>query len=219
MRASAPSTIAAEDSLHDLGAISMIGSDSPGDGARRRDDHPHLADRARDEAPARALVGPPSVADNLRAQRYVAKYTICPALAHGLDGEIGSVEVGKLADLVLWDPAFFAVRPDVVVKGGMIAWAPMGDAERLDPDARSRCSAAPMFGAAPAVPRPTSLSFVAPAALDDGLADRLARARASCVPVADIRALGKADLPQQRRDCREIEVDPRHVHRRASTAS
>ena len=98
-----PSTIAAEDLLHDIGAISMIGSDSQAMGRIGEVVDAHLADRARDEA-ARARCPATAPADNNRARRYVAKYTICPAVAHGLDGEVGSVEVGKLADLVLWEP-------------------------------------------------------------------------------------------------------------------
>ncbi|MGA9311720.1 MAG: urease subunit alpha, partial [Pseudonocardiaceae bacterium] len=122
-----PSTIAAEDLLHDLGAISMIGSDSQamgrvGEVILRTWQTAHVMKRR-----VGALPGDPHTSDNLRARRYVSKYTICPAVAHGLDGEVGSVEVGKLADLVLWQPAFFGVRPSIVVKGGMIAWAAMGD--------------------------------------------------------------------------------------------
>ena len=107
-------------------------------------DHPHLADRARDEAArAASLPGDGGArADNLRARRYVAKYTICPAVTHGLDGEIGSVEPGKLADLVLWDPAFFGVRPHVVLKGGFDRLGRDGRRQRVDPD--------PAAGAAPA---------------------------------------------------------------------
>src|SRR5881398_3034452 len=131
-----PATIAAEDLLHDLGAISMIGSDSQamgriGEVVTRTWQTAH-ANKAR----YGALAGDPGGAsgdDNRRARRYVAKYTICPAVAHGLDGEIGSVEAGKLADLVLWDPAFFGVRPAVVIKGGAIAWAAMGDANASIP--------------------------------------------------------------------------------------
>src|SRR4029453_7710285 len=107
-----PSTIAAEDILHDLGAISIIGSDSQamgrvGETIVRTWQTAHVMAATR---------GP----DNLRLRRYVAKYTICPAIAHGIDAEVGSVEVGKLADLVLWDPAYFAVRPRLVIKGGAI---------------------------------------------------------------------------------------------------
>jgi urease subunit alpha len=133
-----PSTIAAEDLLHDLGVISMIGSDSQamgrvGEVILRTWQTAHVMKRR-----AGALPGDPQTADNLRARRYVAKYTICPALAHGLDGEVGSVEVGKLADLVLWQPAFFGVRPSVVIKDGMIAWAAMSDSNDSIPTP-SRC--------------------------------------------------------------------------------
>ena len=129
-----PSTIAAEDILHDLGAISMIGSDSQamgriGEVVIRTWQTAHVMKARRGALPG------DGAADNQRARRYVAKYTICPAVAHGLDGEIGSVEAGKLADLVLWDPAFFGVRPQLVLKGGMIAWAADGRRQRLDPDA------------------------------------------------------------------------------------
>ena len=145
-----PSTIAAEDVLHDLGAISMIGSRLPGDGPDRRGGHAHLADRARDEAPPRRAAGD-GAADNLRARRYVAKYTICPAIAHGLDGEVGSVEVGKLADLVLWDPAFFGVRPHAGDQGRHdrlgARWATPTPRSRRPQPVLPR----PMFGAAPAV--------------------------------------------------------------------
>src|SRR5690606_4997658 len=124
-------------------------------------------------------------ADNLRARRYVAKYTICPAVAHGLDGELGSVEPGKLADLVLWDPAFFAVKPALVLKGGVVAWAQMGDANASIPTPQP-VMPRPMFGASPVTAAATSLHFVAPPALEDGLADRLA-VRRRLAPVADVR--------------------------------
>src|SRR3712207_968356 len=115
-----------------------------------------------------ALSGDPGRADNLRARRYVAKYTICPAIAHGLDAEVGSVEVGKLADLVLYQPAFFGVRPSLVLKGGMIAYAAMGDANASIPTPQPVLPR-PMFGAAPVAAAATSVHFVAPAALDGGL--------------------------------------------------
>jgi urease subunit alpha len=144
-------------------------------------------------------------ADNHRARRYVAKYTICPAVAHGLDDEVGSVQAGKLADLVLWEPAFFGVRPHAVLKGGMIAWAAMGDANASIPTPQPVLPR-PMFGAAPAVAAATSLAFVAPAALDDGLADRL-DVRRALAAVGDVRRLRKSDLPQNDA-LPEITVEP-----------
>jgi urease subunit alpha len=143
-------------------------------------------------------------ADNLRARRYIAKVTICPAQAQGLDGEVGSIEPGKLADLVLWDAAFFGIRPSVVVKGGMIAWAQMGDANASIPTPQP-VFARPMFGHA--IGASTSVAWVAPAALEDGLADRLA-VRRPLVPVADMRQMGKADL-KENTALPTIEVDPR----------
>src|SRR6202041_969214 len=107
---------------------------------------------------------------NTPRRRYAAKYPICPAIAHGLDHEIGSVEVGKLADLVLWEPAFFGVRPHAVLKGGMIAWAAMGDANASIPTPQPVLPR-PMFGAAPAAAAATSVHFVSPQAIEDGLAD------------------------------------------------
>ncbi|MGV9862401.1 urease subunit alpha [Rhodococcus koreensis] len=199
-----PSTIAAEDLLHDLGAISMIGSDSQamgriGEVVLRTWQTAHVMKRRRGFLPG------DSGADNQRVQRYVAKYTICPAVAHGLEDEIGSVEVGKLADLVLWDPAFFGVRPHAVIKGGMIAWAAMGDANASIPTPQPVLPR-PMFGAAPKAAAATSLHFVAPHALEDGLADRLDLNR-RLVPVANVRSRGKADMPRNDAQPR-IEVDP-----------
>jgi urease subunit alpha len=198
-----PSTMAAEDLLHDLGAISIIGSDSQAMGrvgeVLRTWQTAHVMKERRG---ALAGDGP---ADNLRARRYVAKYTICPAVTHGIDAEVGSVEVGKLADLVLWDPAFFGVRPHLTVKGGAIAWAAMGDANASIPTPQPVLPR-PMFGAYGAVPAATSLAFVAPAAIEDGLGDRVAVAR-RLVPVASTRVLTKADLP--RNDALpHIEVEP-----------
>jgi urease subunit alpha len=144
-------------------------------------------------------------ADNLRARRYVAKYTICPAVAQGIEAEVGSVEAGKLADLVLWEPAFFGVRPHLVVKGGAIAWAAMGDANASIPTPQPVLPR-PMFGAYGAAAPGTSLAFVAGAALQDGLAGRL-DVRRRLVEQRDVRALTKADLPENTALPR-IEVDP-----------
>lgn len=199
-----PSTIAAEDLLHDIGAISMIGSDAQamgriGEVVLRTWQTAHVMKKRRG-----ALEGD-GAADNNRVRRYVAKYTICPAIAHGVDHEIGSVEVGKLADLVLWEPAFFGVRPHAVIKGGMIAWAAMGDANASIPTPQPVLPR-PMFGAAPAAAAATSVHFVSPQAIDDGLADRLAVNR-RLVPVRDVRKIGKADMPLNDA-LPHIEVDP-----------
>jgi urease subunit alpha len=203
-----PSTIAAEDLLHDIGAISMIGSDAQamgriGEVVIRTWQTAHVMKRRRGalqgDAPGK------NGADNNRARRYVAKYTICPAIAHGLDHEIGSVEVGKLADLVLWEPAFFGVRPHVVLKGGMIALAAMGDANASIPTPQPVLPR-PMFGAAPAAAAATSVHFVSPQAIEDGLANRLAVNR-RLVAVKDVREVGKADMPLNDALPR-IEVDP-----------
>jgi urease subunit alpha len=203
-----PSTIASEDLLHDIGAISMIGSDAQamgriGEVVIRTWQTAHVMKRRRG-----ALEGDSSgsgAADNNRVRRYVAKYTICPAVAHGMDREIGSVEVGKHADLVLWEPAFFGVRPHAVLKGGMIAWAAMGDANASIPTPQPVLPR-PMFGASPAAAAATSVHFVAPQAIEDGLADRLAVNR-RLVAVGDVRKVGKADMPLNAALPR-IEVDP-----------
>ncbi|GAA2681127.1 MULTISPECIES: urease subunit alpha [Actinosynnema] len=191
-----PTTIAAEDVLHDLGAISMISSDSQamgrvGEVVMRTWQTAHVMHGRRGE-----------LAENLRARRYVAKYTINPAIAHGIDHEVGSVEVGKLADLVLWEPKFFGVRSSVVLKGGFIAWAAMGDANASIPTPQP-VLARPMFGARAAAR--SSVHFVSQQAVDADLADLLRLSR-PLVPVRSTRAVGKADmvlndaLPQVRVD-------------------
>lgn len=189
-----PSTIAAEDVLHDLGAISIIGSDSQamgriGEVVLRTWQTAHVMKRRRGSLPGDGR------ADNQRARRYVAKYTICPAVAHGLDEDIGSVAVGKLADLVVWDPAFFAVRPALVLKGGIIAMAQVGDANASIPTPQPVLPR-PMFGAVPSVAAGASITYVAPGALEQtDLADRLAL-DSTLVPVRDCRSLSKDDLPE-----------------------
>ena len=199
-----PSTIAAEDLLHDIGAISMIGSDAQamgriGEVVMRTWQTAHVMKARRGALPG------DGAADNNRARRYVAKYTICPAVAHGMDHEVGSVEVGKLADLVLWEPAFFGVRPHAVIKGGMIAWAAMGDANASIPTPQPVLPR-PMFGAEPAAAAATSVHFVAPQAIEDGLADRL-DVRRRLAAVGNVRGIGKADMPLN--DATPaIEVDP-----------
>ncbi|SDO84314.1 urease subunit alpha [Lentzea jiangxiensis] len=176
-----PTTIAAEDLLHDLGAISMISSDSQamgrvGEVVIRTWQTAHVMSSRR------------SLDENLRARRYVAKYTINPALAHGIADEVGSVEVGKLADLVLWEPKFFGVRPSVVLKGGFIAWGAMGDANASIPTPQP-VWARPMFGATAGAA--SSVFFVAPEAVEAGIADRYAR---RVLPVSSTRSVTKADM-------------------------
>jgi urease subunit alpha len=201
------STIAAEDVLHDMGAISMVGSDSQamgrvGEVVLRTWQTAHVMKHHRGSLPG------DDRADNHRARRYVAKVTICPAVAHGLDHLIGSVEPGKLADLVLWRPAFFGVRPEVVIKGGMVAWAAMGDANASIPTPQPVLPR-PMWGAVPAVAARRSVTFVAPLSLERGLADRLSDLDCPrpLEPVADVRGRGKADLPLNDA-LPDIQVDP-----------
>ncbi|WP_375453563.1 urease subunit alpha [uncultured Methylobacterium sp.] len=165
-------TIAAEDILHDIGALSMMSSDSQamgrvGEVAIRTWQTADKMKRQRG-----ALPGDASGNDNLRARRYIAKYTINPAIAHGVSQHIGSVEPGKLADLVLWSPAFFGVKPDLVIKGGMIAVAPMGDPNASIPTPQP-VHYRPMFGAFGRAPFATALTFVSKAAVEDGLREKL----------------------------------------------
>jgi urease subunit alpha len=199
-----PTTIAAEDVLHDMGAISMMSSDSQamgriGEVVIRTWQTAHVMKAARG-----ALEGD-GAADNLRARRYVAKYTINPAIAHGMAQEIGSVEVGKLADLVLWEPKFFGVRPELVLKGGFIAWAQMGDANASIPTPQP-VMPRPMFGAAPLVAAATSLNFVAHTAIEYGQLDRLGL-RKQATAVADTRKVGKDDMIANSARP-EVKVDP-----------
>ena len=165
-------TIAAEDILHDLGALSMMSSDSQAMGRvgeviiRTW----QTADKMKRQRGALAGDGPRN--DNARAKRYVAKYTINPAITHGVSKHIGSVETGKLADLVLWTPAFFGVKPDLVIKGGAIAAAQMGDPNASIPTPQP-IHYRPMFGAFGRARTETSLTFVSDAAIEGGLARKL----------------------------------------------
>jgi urease subunit alpha len=166
-------TIAAEDILHDLGALSMMSSDSQamgriGEVITRTWQTAHKMKVQRGPLPEDAGTG----ADNFRAKRYVAKYTINPAIAHGISRHIGSIEVGKLADLVVWSPAFFGAKPDLVVKGGSIAAAPMGDPNASIPTPQP-VHYRPMFGAFGKAVTATSLVFVSQAAMANGLKGRL----------------------------------------------
>jgi len=171
----------------------MIGSDSQamgriGETITRTWQTAHVMKQRRGSLPG------DGAADNMRARRYVAKYTIGPAVTHGLDAGIGSVEPGKLADLVLWEPAFFGIRPHLVLKAGVIAWANMGDANASIPTPQPQLPR-PMFGAFGAMPARLGLHFVSPAALEAGLADRWDSER-RLVPVKDVSGLSKASLPE-----------------------
>ena len=182
-------TIAAEDILHDMGALSITSSDSQamgriGEVITRTWQVAHVM-KAR-----RGSLGDSMPADNERARRYVAKYTINPAIAHGIDHEVGSVEVGKRADLVLWEPKFFGFRPSVVIKGGGLVWAALGDANASIPTPQPVLMRPALAGASGA---DLSVSFVAPAALADGLAERLGLRR-DLVAVRSTREVGKAQM-------------------------
>ncbi|MGB5767219.1 MAG: urease subunit alpha [Arenicellales bacterium] len=165
-------TIAAEDILHDLGAFSMIASDSQamgrvGEVITRTWQTAHKMRVQRG-----SLAGDPAESDNARAKRYIAKYTINPALAHGISHEVGSVEVGKLADLVLWKPAFFGSKPGVIIKGGMIAAAPMGDPNASIPTPQP-VHYRHMFGALGGARNATSITFLSQAGYDAAVHDQL----------------------------------------------
>ncbi|MFO1134120.1 MAG: urease subunit alpha [Rhodoblastus sp.] len=168
-------TIAAEDILHDIGALSMMSSDSQAMGRVGEVIIRTWQTADKMKRQRGALPGEDNN-DNLRAKRYVAKYTINPAIAHGVSAYIGSVEAGKLADLVLWTPAFFGVKPDLILKGGMIAAAAMGDPNASIPTPQP-VHYRPMFGAYAGARKATSLTFVSQAALDKGLQSKLAISR------------------------------------------
>ncbi|GMU07452.1 urease subunit alpha [Corallococcus caeni] len=185
-------TIAAEDILHDLGAISMMASDSQamgrvGEVITRTWQTAHKMREQRGRLP-----GEQGDNDNLRIRRYVAKYTINPAIAHGLSHEVGSVEVGKLADLVLWRPAFFGARPELVLKGGFIAWGQMGDANASIPTPQPFMMR-PMFGARGRARGSTSVAFVSGRALREGTVQGLGLTKRLSA-VVNCRDLGKKDM-------------------------
>jgi len=185
-------TIAAEDILHDLGALSMISSDSQAMGRvgeviirtwQTADKMKRQRGRLREEKGDN---------DNARVKRYIAKYTINPAIAQGVSKHIGSVEKGKLADLVLWSPAFFGVKPDLVIKGGSIAAAPMGDPNASIPTPQP-VHYRPMFGAFGKALTASSLVFVSQAALDRNIGEKLGVEK-QLVAVENTRKLGKKDM-------------------------
>lgn len=185
-------TIAAEDILHDIGAFSMLSSDSQAMGRigeviirTWQTGHKMKVQRG-------ALAEDSDRNDNFRAKRYVAKYTINPAITHGIADHVGSIEVGKLADLCLWRPAMFGVKPEMVIKGGMIAWSQMGDANASIPTPQP-VHMRPMFGSFGQAIAPISLTFVSQASLKKGGLDSLHLKR-RLVPVSGIRTLTKRDM-------------------------
>lgn len=185
-------TIAAEDILHDLGAFSMLSSDSQamgriGEVILRTWQTAHKMKEQRG-----ILSEDTSRNDNYRAKRYIAKYTINPAITHGIAQYVGSVEVGKLADLCLWKPAFFGVKPEMVLKGGMIAWAQMGDANASIPTPQP-VHMRPMFASFGGAMTATSFTFMSQAGLKNGIPERL-NLRKTAVAVANIRQLTKRDM-------------------------
>ncbi len=200
-----PQTIAAEDVLHDMGVISMYSSDSQAMGRvgeviircwqtadkmkKQRGPLPHDSERN----------------DNTRAKRYVAKYTINPALTHGIADIVGSVEVGKFADLVLWKPHFFGVRPELVIKGGMIAYAQMGDPNASIPTPQP-VFPRPMFGALGRAATESSLLFVSQAGIDNGMAKSLSLNK-KLVAVKGCRTISKTDL-KLNSETPKIDVNP-----------
>ncbi len=205
-------TIAAEDILHDLGAFSMIASDSQamgrvGEVICRTWQTAHKMKVQRGPLPE-----DDAEHDNFRAKRYIAKYTINPALTHGIAHEVGSVEAGKLADLVLWKPAFFGVKPSLILKGGMIAAAPMGDPNASIPTPQP-VHYRPMFSAFGGAQAETCVSFVSSAALAAGMAESLGLQR-RLVAVRGCRGVRKADLVHNDYQPR-MEVDPQTYEVRA----
>ena len=186
-------TIAAEDILHDLGAFSMISSDSQamgrvGEVITRTWQTAHKMKVQRGLLPQDSERG----CDNFRARRYIAKYTINPAIAHGISHEVGSLEAGKLADIVLWRPAFFGVKPSIIIKAGMIAGAPMGDPNASIPTPQP-VHYRPMFGAFGRAIAQTAVTFVSQAALDAGVRETLGLNK-RLVAVSNTRNITKADM-------------------------
>jgi urease subunit alpha len=207
-----PETIAAEDILHDLGVFSMISSDSQamgrvGEVVTRTWQTAHKMKTQRG-----ALAEDSERNDNFRAKRYVAKYTINPALTHGLARHVGSIEPGKLADLVLWRPAFFGVKPEMIIKGGFIAWSVMGDANASIPTPQPVLYR-PMFGSFGGATAATSLTFLSAAAIEAEVPKKLGL-RKQAVAVENCRGIGKADMIHNDATP-EIEVDPETYEVRA----
>jgi urease subunit alpha len=207
-----PETIAAEDILHDLGVFSMMSSDSQamgrvGEVIARTWQTAHKMKEQRG-----ALPGDAGGNDNQRAKRYIAKYTINPAITHGIAGYVGSVETGKIADLVLWNPAFFGIRPAMVLKGGMVALSKMGDPNASIPTTQP-VFYRPMFAAHGRAKFSTCVTFVSKAAYDGGIRSRLGLQRL-VLPVGGCRTITKADM-RHNSATPKITVDPETYEVRA----
>ena len=205
-------TIAAEDILHDMGAFSIIASDSQamgrvGEVIIRTWQTAHKMKVQRGRLPAETGDN-----DNVRVKRYIAKYTINPAIAHGISAHIGSIAIGKRADLVLWHPAFFGVKPEMVIIGGSIACAQMGDPNASIPTPQPVYTR-PMFGAFGGSVQNSAVSFVSAAAQDAGIAETLVLAKTT-VPVEHTRTISKADMVHNDY-CPKIEVNPETYEVRA----
>ncbi|HTP34530.1 MAG TPA: urease subunit alpha [Candidatus Acidoferrales bacterium] len=205
-----PETIAAEDILHDLGVFSMISSDSQamgriGEVVTRTWQTAHKMKTQRGALPEDSARN-----DNFRVKRYVAKYTINPAITHGIASEVGSIKPGKLADLVLWKPSMFGVKPEMIVKGGFIAWSVMGDANASIPTPQPVLYR-PMFGSFGRATASTSLTFVSRSAVDAGIQ---ALMKKPAVAVRNCRGIGKRDLIHNSA-VPMIEVDPETYEVRA----
>ncbi len=207
-------TIAAEDILHDLGAFSMIASDSQAMG-RVGETIIRTWQTAHKMKVQRGVLSSPTEekADNFRAKRYIAKYTINPAITHGIANHVGSIEEGKLADICLWKPAMFGVKPEIVIKGGAIAYAQMGDPNASIPTPQP-VYMRPMFGSFGGATAATSLSFVSQAALDAGIPEQI-RLQTSAVAVSNTRNLSKTDM-KLNDALLNIEVNPETYEVRAN---
>ncbi len=205
-------TIAAEDILHDMGAFSIIASDSQAMGRvgeviirTWQTAHKMKVQRGR-------LAAENGDNDNVRVKRYIAKYTINPAIAHGISAHIGSIAIGKRADLVLWHPAFFGVKPEMVLIGGSIACAQMGDPNASIPTPQPVYTR-PMFGAFGRSVESSAVTFVSAAAQADNIAEQLGLAKTT-VPVENTRTISKADM-MHNAYCPQIEVNPETYEVRA----
>src|SRR5882757_3453110 len=205
-----PETIAAEDILHDMGVFSMMSSDSQAMGRAGEVVTRTWQTAHKMKVQRGPLAGDSARNDNTRIKRYVAKYTINPAITHGIAKEVGSIEPGKLADLVLWKPAMFGVKPEIIVKGGFIAWSVMGDANASIPTPQPVLYR-PMFGSFGGATASTALTFVSQSSIDEGI-QQLFRKKAAAV--RNCRDIGKKDMIHNAAMPR-IEVDPETYEVRA----